>query len=333
MAVQLVTNIKQFVGLAADAKPTDAAVLVGSRFLELDTATEYVWDGAAWRSLGAGTGYAVNTELPAAAALADGASSTPTTPTVGAELLGTDVSTNTQLDRVRTTNLNQATVGTAGSNPGALVIVALSMAHDGSNTWNRLRAGSLSSDNATAPGGGGLWTNTSVRLVNPSGSMDRAVSAASSGAGLGVQKVHPQNEQNNVLQASGAQTASGTGSVVTGLGGYRMMTVMLDVTVAGSVAGDLLNVYVQYSPDAGTTWDDLISFTQVLGNGGAKQFLAHVNADLGTPPAMAAPKDATLAAGTANSAVDFGDRLRVKWVIVNGGGTHSFTFAVKASFK
>ena len=42
MAVQLVTTIHSYVGLSSDAKPQD--VNNGSRFLELDTQLEYVYD-------------------------------------------------------------------------------------------------------------------------------------------------------------------------------------------------------------------------------------------------------------------------------------------------
>ena len=58
-----------------------------------------------------------------------------------------------------------------------------------------------------------------------------------------------------------------------------------------------------------------------------------MNLGAGTPDAMHAV-GAALAAGSVRH-VDFGDRLRVRWEITDGGGggNVSFTFAVKASLK
>src|SRR5206468_2444296 len=61
------------------------------RVLSVDTAGRILL-GASTASIGV-----VDTELPAAAALGDGASAAQTTPTVGAELLVTNFTTNTQL--------------------------------------------------------------------------------------------------------------------------------------------------------------------------------------------------------------------------------------------
>lgn len=43
MAIRLITNIKTFVGLSGDAKPTD--VPAGSRFFETDTQLGFIFDG------------------------------------------------------------------------------------------------------------------------------------------------------------------------------------------------------------------------------------------------------------------------------------------------
>lgn len=100
----------------------------------------------------------------------------------------------------------------------------------------------------------------------------------------------------------------------------------LAVTAAATAAGDTLNVYIQHSTDNGTTWDDFVSFTQVLGNGGAKNLLAFWTTDSTAPVANHAVADGTLAAGTSNQG-PVGDLWRVKWVIVNASNP-SFTFAV-----
>jgi hypothetical protein len=47
MAVSLVTVIRWFVGLSTDTKPDDAPA--GSRFLEFDTPSWWIFDGANWQ--------------------------------------------------------------------------------------------------------------------------------------------------------------------------------------------------------------------------------------------------------------------------------------------
>ena len=128
------------------------------------------------------------------------------------------------------------------------------------------------------------------------------------------------------LLASAARTASGNGSAITynrRLGAARFF---LDVTAAASAVGDTLDVYIQSSLD-GVVWDDFVHFTQVLGNGGAKQFVASWIRTLAPTTAQRAPRDATLAAGVEQGPI--GNQMRVKWVIVNGGGSHSFTFSLQ----
>jgi hypothetical protein len=131
-----------------------------------------------------------------------------------------------------------------------------------------------------------------------------------------------------LIQPSGAQNASGTSAVFTSHTEVLTAAIyVLDVTAAGSLVGDTLNVYVQHSWDDGTSWDDFVSYTQVLGNGGAKKFLAFW-ALYGTAPStpIKAPQDGALTAGTVQQG-PVGNQLRVKWVIA-GGGTHTFTFSV-----
>lgn len=132
----------------------------------------------------------------------------------------------------------------------------------------------------------------------------------------------------NVLQASGVQTASGnSGPLSNHFEVLEAAILILDVTVAGSVAGDTLDAYVQHSWDEGTSFDDFVHFTQVLGNGGAKKALGYWLVYGGSPTTpMKAPQDAALAVGVQQGPV--GPTWRVKWVIVNGGGSHTFTFSV-----
>lgn len=105
---------------------------------------------------------------------------------------------------------------------------------------------------------------------------------------------------------------------------------MLNVSAAATAAGDTLNVYIQASADNGTTWDDFVSFTQVLGNGGAKKFMARWSTMGGAPTvAMAAPAIATLAAGSVQQG-PHGTLWRVQSVVVSATAA-SFTLKVMAS--
>lgn len=99
---------------------------------------------------------------------------------------------------------------------------------------------------------------------------------------------------------------------------------LLDVTNASSLVGHTLDVYLQSSVD-GSTWDDFAHFTQVLGNGGAKKYLARWQGLIAPTTAQAAPQDAALAAGV--TAGPIAVLWRVKWVQAGG----SFDFSVKAS--
>lgn len=110
-------------------------------------------------------------------------------------------------------------------------------------------------------------------------------------------------------------------------GGYFL----LNVNAVAAGVGDTLNVYMQHSADEGVTnaglqeptWDDFVSFTQVLGNGGLKKFAAHWLRDVSPSNALHAVQDATMAAGVIVGPVSA--NWRVKYVIVGGTAAFSFT--------
>ena len=136
------------------------------------------------------------------------------------------------------------------------------------------------------------------------------------------------------LKASAAVTAPGT---VTGDAAvleevFDEATFMLDVTAAATDNDDTLDVYIDASPDGGTTWLNVAHFTQVLGNGGAKREVATVKAN---PAATAPIAVAAAAAAGAVRPIGFFDRVRYRSVIVDPDETDdvSFTFSVKAFFK
>ena len=133
------------------------------------------------------------------------------------------------------------------------------------------------------------------------------------------------------LVASAARTASGDSGALTPFGSklssVKAAVFQLLVSAAATEAGDLLDVYIQHSPDDGTTWDDFVHFTQVLGNGGAKKFIATWQRDVSPTTALKPPADASLAAGVQQGPVS--PTWRVKWVIVDASTQNaSFTFKV-----
>lgn len=118
----------------------------------------------------------------------------------------------------------------------------------------------------------------------------------------------------------------------TGINGFRSWaggTFFLDVTAAATEVDDTLDVFVQRLL-APAVWDDIVHFTQVLGNGGTVQFVADVIFDSQASDERAVQTEA-LSVGTVN-AVGLLETLRVSWVQVDpGAGADSFTFSVTAS--
>jgi hypothetical protein len=103
---------------------------------------------------------------------------------------------------------------------------------------------------------------------------------------------------------------------------FAGVVVNLYVSAAAAGVGAALDVFVQTLIHG--TWVDVVHFTQVLGNGGAKNFVAKIAA----PDAQALFELATaLAAGSVRNLV--GDAWRARWVVAGAGP--SFTFTVGAT--
>ena len=100
-------------------------------------------------------------------------------------------------------------------------------------------------------------------------------------------------------------------------------------TAKATDIGDTCDVYVDVSPDSGTTWLNAIHFTQALGNGtDAASEYAVLYANTPGTSIVVATADA---ASTAVRPTLFGNQIRARWIIVNSGTADaSFTFAVKA---
>lgn len=131
------------------------------------------------------------------------------------------------------------------------------------------------------------------------------------------------------IVASAARTASGASSALamTNVESLRYARFVLDVTAAGTLAADTLDVFVQQSIDGGVTYDDVVHFTQVLGNGGAVKHIAEWQSNITPEADLHAPADGTFAVGVRQGGL-LTPPLRAKWTIVNGGGTHAFTFSI-----
>jgi len=113
---------------------------------------------------------------------------------------------------------------------------------------------------------------------------------------------------------------------------YERAVVLLTVSDKTMDSSTTLNIYLQYSPDEGTTWDDLVSFAQVTNSAIADgTYVAVLNGVPATSTAARVTTDGSLAAGSVN-ALPWCDRLRVKYTKVNFAGTDTITIKVQAYF-
>ena len=130
------------------------------------------------------------------------------------------------------------------------------------------------------------------------------------------------------LAALAARVLGANGTPVTGLGGHRRAVIVLNITASAHEAGDTLDVFVDVSPDGGTTWLNAVHFTQQAGNGAAVKQFAVLDAAAPGTAVVAVTSDA--AAGVVRPAL-FGDQMRARWAIVDSGdGDSSHTFSVEA---
>lgn len=134
-----------------------------------------------------------------------------------------------------------------------------------------------------------------------------------------------------ILKASAAVTAgSVTGDTVKFQKPFKQATVVLNVTAAATEVDDTLDVYIDTSFDGGTTWVNIGHFTQVLGNGGAKEFAVNI---INENPAAEIDVASDASAGTIR-ALGLGDRIRYRSTVVDAGGAAaSFTFGLVAFLK
>lgn len=129
--------------------------------------------------------------------------------------------------------------------------------------------------------------------------------------------------------SSAARTAAGTQSFSIPHKTTAIL-IQLDVTAAATEIDDILALWVQGTVD-GTNYYDIGRFADVLGTGGAKRFIMHLQRTGSIAESdIVTPTDASMAAGTVNYG-PFPDMLRLKWTVTDEGAVKtnsSFTFAV-----
>lgn len=126
------------------------------------------------------------------------------------------------------------------------------------------------------------------------------------------------------LLASAVRSATGNSQATSArLPVCEAVAFVLDLTAAASAVDDTLDVYIQTR--VGDVWLDVVHFTQMLGNGGAKRYVAKIVGAL-------AQAEYEVGTGLGAAAVRhiLGDEWAARWAVVNGAGTHLFTFSIRA---
>jgi hypothetical protein len=137
-----------------------------------------------------------------------------------------------------------------------------------------------------------------------------------------------------ILLASTAVTGdtAAAGDAVLSLDKYSRAVLLLTVSGKSVDGGDTLDIYVQYSPDFGTTWDDIAHFAQMtsaaVGDGTYVMVLNHGTAGIAD---RATDDGATLAAASVRNQ-PWGDRMRIKYDGANLSGGDTVTIKVEAWF-
>ncbi len=111
--------------------------------------------------------------------------------------------------------------------------------------------------------------------------------------------------------------------------GAKSIGFFLDVSDCGIDAGDTLDVKIQHSPDGGTNWDDIVHFTQVLGNDGddTYQEIAFIYLDLTPEDEMRTLSTSSLAAGNVIQGPIF-PLIRATGTIVDADADGNFEYSV-----
>lgn len=125
-----------------------------------------------------------------------------------------------------------------------------------------------------------------------------------------AQKVEGSSSTNVVLfNGTTPATASTVAQTpVTGLGGYNSMTIYASLIGA---TGGTLDIYIQYSPDGGTTWVDYAHYAQLAAGATALQKVFSATKDASTALTTVGSGTSPLLAASTIINGDWGDRFRV----------------------
>jgi len=130
------------------------------------------------------------------------------------------------------------------------------------------------------------------------------------------------------LLTAAARTASETGTATAIPPSATRLMVMLDITASATDAGDTLDVYIDISPDGGTTWINAGHFTQQAGNGAAAREVLTIDGQ--APGASVVTVTADAAAAAVRAGV-WGSHVRARAAIADvSGDDASHTFSVVA---
>ena len=138
-----------------------------------------------------------------------------------------------------------------------------------------------------------------------------------------------QGETITLFALAARTVAANAVSATFDLGGERKrFSIVNNITVSATDAGDTLDVYVDFSLD-GAVWYNAVHFTQQAGTGAAR--IEFATLDPTTPGAVVVDVTADLAAGVVSPAV-FGRYMRGRYTVVEfaGVGVASHTFSLVA---
>ena len=134
------------------------------------------------------------------------------------------------------------------------------------------------------------------------------------------------------LRASSAQLAGSEIGTVSNGGeiklqqAWHMYSFVLDVTAVAADVDDTFNVYIDTSYDGGTTWVNVVHFTQMIGTGSAEKHVANVHESINS--LIEVTMDA--ASGVVRN-LNMGDRVRYRATVVDPTGADAtFTYSLIA---
>ncbi len=154
----------------------------------------------------------------------------------------------------------------------------------------------------------------------------------------GLSQVSPSRAWEKVVLFPQATFITGVttpqvGHTLNGFAGYSSAEFILNVASKHLAHGGTVNVYVQQSWDDGTTWDDLVSFTQITNAAVADgNWIAQINQPATASAADRVATDGTLAAHSVQ-VMPWADDIRVKCVLASFAPDDSVKVTVTAIFK